>query len=47
LVEDKFKWPKGNDEALAVTGQQLNWPLEGYGIAAMKAHKSRHYKSVS
>jgi hypothetical protein len=39
LVEDKFKWPKGDEVLLTLTGQQLNWLLDGYDISAMKGHK--------
>jgi transposase len=46
LVEDKFKWPKGDETLLTLTGQQLNWLLDGYDISAMKGHKNRHYESV-
>jgi len=46
LVEDKFKWPKGDETLLTLTGQQLNWLLDGYDISVMKGHKNRHYESV-
>lgn len=46
LVEDRFKWPKGDETLLTLTGQQLNGLLDGYDISVMKAHKSRHYESV-
>ena len=46
LVEDKFKWPKGDEMLLTLTGQQLNWLLDGYDISVMKGHKNRHYESV-
>jgi transposase len=46
LVEDKFKWPKGDEMLLTLTGQQLNWLLDGYDISVMKGHKNRYYESV-
>lgn len=46
LVEDKFKWPKADESVLTLTGQQLNWLLDGYDISAMKGHKNRYYESV-
>ena len=46
LVEDKFKWPKGNDALLTITGQQFNWLLDGFDISAMKGHQERHYDTV-
>ena len=29
LAEEKFKWPKPADELLALTGEQINWLLDG------------------
>lgn len=46
LAEEKFKWPKGNEETLTLTGQQLNWLLDGFDISAMKGHKKLQYESV-
>ena len=46
LAEEKFKWPKGNEETLTLTGQQLNWLLDGFDISTMKGHKKLQYESV-
>ena len=46
LAEDKFKWPKGHEDTLTLTGQQLNWLLDGLDIDAMKGYKKLHYESV-
>ncbi len=47
LERAKFKWPrKVLDGVISLTGQQLNWLLDGYDIMAMKAHKRLHYHSV-
>ena len=46
LVEDKFKGPTGNDALLIITGQQLNWLLDGFDIGVMKGHQERHYDTV-
>ena len=46
LAEEKFKWPKGADETLTLTGQQLNWLLDGFDISAMQGHKKLQYESV-
>lgn len=45
LAEDKFQWPKKTDELVTLTGQQLNWLLDGYDVSQMKPHKKRHYES--
>ncbi|MDX8393211.1 MAG: IS66 family insertion sequence element accessory protein TnpB [Mariprofundales bacterium] len=46
LVEEKFKWPKGEDEVVMLSGQQLNWLLDGLNIDVIKGHKKLHYESV-
>ena len=46
LAEEKFKWPKDKDTVITLTGQQMNWLLDGYDIAHMKGHKTLHYDSV-
>jgi len=46
LVEEKFKWPMGEKETVVLSGQQLNWLLDGFDINAMKGHKKLHYESV-
>ena len=45
LAEEKFKWPKGDDEVLTLNGQQMNWLLDGYDISAMKGHKKLRYEA--
>lgn len=46
LAEEKFKWPRRADELLSVTGEQMNWLLDGYDIMQMKRHKKLSYDSV-
>ena len=46
LEEEKFKWPKSGDDVRTLTGQQINWLLDGYDINAMKGHKKLQYDSV-
>jgi transposase len=46
LEEEKFKWPKSAEEVTTLTGEQINWLLDGYDISAMKAHKKLQYDSV-
>lgn len=45
LSEEKFKWPKKTEELMTLTGQQMNWLLDGYDIINMKPHKKLHYDS--
>lgn len=46
LAEEKFRWPKSGDELMTITGQQLNWLLDGYDISQMKPHKILHYEAL-
>lgn len=46
LSEEKFKWPKGKNDLMSITGQQINWLLDGYDISVMKPHKKLHYETV-
>ena len=47
LEQARFKWPrKAHDEVITLTGQQLNWLLDGYDIMRMQAHERLYYHSV-
>mgnify|MGYP002640657052 CR=1 FL=1 len=46
LAEEKFKWPKSDDELMILTGQQINWLLDGYDINLMKPHKKLQYDAL-
>ena len=46
LAEEKFKWPRHHEEVMTLTGQQINWLLDGYDISAMQGHKKLNYESI-
>ena len=46
LAQEKFKWPKLEDELITITGQDMNWLLDGSDISLMKPHKKLHYESL-
>lgn len=46
LQEDRFHWPKPKSRSIQVTGEQLNWLLDGYNIAVMKPHPERCYETM-
>ena len=46
LAEEKFKWPKAEDTLITLTGQEVNWLLDGYDINAMKPHKKLQFESL-
>ncbi|MCP4993487.1 MAG: IS66 family insertion sequence element accessory protein TnpB [Gammaproteobacteria bacterium] len=43
LESDKFHWPKPGTISATITGQQLNWLLDGYNLSLMKPHPERVY----
>jgi len=45
LSEEKFKWPKRTDEIVTLTGQQMNWLLDGYDVMNMKPYRKLLYES--
>jgi len=47
LAEEKFKWPKKTEEWLSLTGEQINWLLDGYDIMAMTGHRVLNYRNVA
>jgi transposase len=46
LAEEKFRWPREEQTLLTITGEQMNWLLEGYDLSTMKAHKKLHYEAL-
>ena len=47
LERERFKWPRHLDEAVVVlSGQQLNWLLDGYDIRHLEPHKALKYKTL-
>jgi transposase len=48
LERDRFHWPrKSEGVVLSLTGEQLNWLLDGYDVWRMKAHEALHYSVLS
>lgn len=46
LAEERFHWPSTDDDVVPLTGQQINWLLDGFDISAMQGHKKLHYDSL-
>jgi transposase len=46
LAEEKFHWPRQGEEVVALTGQQINWLLDGYNITQMTPHKTLQYDAL-
>ncbi len=48
LEKARFPWPsRDRDEPLKLTGQELNWLLDGIDIFRVKPHETLHYESVA
>ena len=45
LAEEKFRWPRPQDAVMPLTGQQINWLLDGYDIGLMQGHKKLYYEA--
>lgn len=46
LVEETFHWPRPEQEVMSLTGEQINWLLDGYDISRMTPHRTLYYDSV-
>ena len=47
LERARFKWPRGLDDAvITLSGQQLNWLLDGYDVMRLQPHERLHFSSV-
>ena len=45
LAEERFRWPGAGEATITISGEQLNWLLDGYDIGAMKPHRTLRYES--
>jgi transposase len=48
LERDKFHWPRsGEQDVVILTGEQLNWLLDGYDVWRMKPHEALRFSVFS
>ena len=48
LERDKFYWPRGdNEQVVTLSGEQLNWLLDGYDVWRMRPHAALHFSVLS
>ena len=48
LEREKFHWPRRSEETVVtLTGEQLNWLLDGYDVWRMKPHEVLHFSVFS
>ncbi|MGI9228851.1 MAG: IS66 family insertion sequence element accessory protein TnpB [Gammaproteobacteria bacterium] len=46
LEQDRFHWPAPKTAHMLLTGEQLNWLLDGLNITLMQPHPVRRYDTV-
>ena len=47
LEKARFKWPRNvESDVITLSGQQLNWLLDGYDVMRLKPHERLHFSSV-
>lgn len=47
LEKQRFKWPSNHTGAtIALSGEQLNWLLDGFDLWRNKPHETLHFSSV-
>lgn len=46
LEQERFIWPKADEEVVILSEQQLHWLLDGYNINALKPHQRLAYQHV-
>ncbi|NOR51859.1 MAG: IS66 family insertion sequence element accessory protein TnpB [Gammaproteobacteria bacterium] len=46
LEKERFKWSTEQGDLTTITGQQLNWLLDGYDLRYLKPHNVLEYQSL-
>lgn len=46
LEKQRFRWPKAGD-TISLTGQELNWLLDGFDIFHNQPHRPLYFDSVT
>ena len=47
LERERFHWPRGEGTMLTLSGQQLNWLLDGFDLARWRPHRRLHFDAVA
>jgi transposase len=47
LERDRFHWPRGDQATVPLSGQQLNWLLDGFDLRHWRPHARLHYSYVA
>jgi len=47
LERERFHWPRGDTAVVTLSGQELNWLLDGYDLSKWRPHARLHYEWVA
>ena len=47
LERERFHWQRAADTTLTLSGQELNWLLDGYNLALWRPHRALGYDIVA
>jgi transposase len=47
LERERFYWPRGDAPTVTLTGQELNWLLDGFDLERWRPHRRLHYDFVA
>ena len=47
LERDRFHWPRAGEPVITLTGQELNWLLDGFDLRHWRPHARLHYTHVA
>jgi transposase len=47
LERDRFHWPRADTTAVRLSGQELNWLLDGFDLRHWRPHAPVRYRHVS
>ncbi|CAN0291621.1 unnamed protein product [Phaeothamnion confervicola] len=47
LERDRFHWPRGNSATVTLSGQELNWLLDGFDLRHWRPHAPLSYAGVA
>ena len=47
LERERFHWPRGEGPTVTLTGQEVNWLLDGFDLSRWRPHQRLHYDFVA
>ena len=46
LERERFHWPRGDGPVVTLSGQELNWLLDGFDLSRWRPHAALRYSAV-